>query len=169
MIGGTVMADRLKETLEAIYDEHARAVWAYARAVASRRDLAEDLASEAFLALARRLRDKGLPPDPLGYLLASVRSRAVDEFRRRKPRSLAEGLQGAPAAPAPEETERRERILAAVDSLDAPLAEAVALHLFAGLTFEESARVAGIPRGTMESRYALALEKLAFLLREDRL
>jgi RNA polymerase sigma-70 factor, ECF subfamily len=164
MIGEIVMVDSLKETLEALYDQHARAVWAYARAVTPRRDLAEDLAAEAFLALARRLKAQGAPPDPLGYLLATVRSRAVDELRRRKPVPLDRD----PAVPTRDEGGHRERIVAAVRTLDAPLAEAVALHVFAGLTFEESARVAGIPRGTMESRYALALEKLAFLLREER-
>jgi RNA polymerase sigma-70 factor (ECF subfamily) len=168
MIGGSMVADSPREILKSLYEEHAQAVWAYARAMTPRRDLAEDLAADAFLALTRRLREKGIPPDPLGYLLASVRSRAIDEFRRRKPAPLAERSFPAPMESSAESQERRERILTAVASLESPLAEAIALRIFAGLTFEQSARIAEIPRGTMESRYALALEKLAFLLREER-
>lgn len=149
-------------TLEALYDRHARAVWSYARAMAPRRDLAEDLAAEAFLALARRLREAGAPEDPLGYLLATVRSRAIDEMRRRKPSPLVDR-----AHRADEDSGRRERVFVAVRSLDPKLAEAVALRAFAGLTFEEAARLAGVPRATLESRYALGLEKLSFLLRDE--
>lgn len=163
-----MVADSPREILKSLYEEHAQAVWAYARAITQRRDLAEDLAADAFLALTRRLRERGMPPDPLGYLLASVRSRAIDEFRRRKAIPLGERPLPAPLDTRAESVERRERILIAIGSLEAPLAEAIALRIFAGLTFEQSARLADIPRGTMESRYALALEKLSLLLREER-
>ncbi len=164
------LMERSARTLGDLYDLHGRAVWAYARSMAADRAAAEDLAAEAFLALARRMREHGEPPDPLGFLLASVRSRAVDEARRKKtaarwrPRGPA-GLSRPDASAAL--AERRERVFSAVRGLDPPLREAVALHALAGLTFEEAARAAGVPRATLESRYALALEKLSFLLREE--
>jgi len=171
MIASSMVAEPSPETLESFYARHARVVWAYARTLASPRDLAEDLAAEAFLALARRVKEKGVPPDPLGYLLTTVRSRAIDHVRRRRGATLFDRFLPSPEAPADravEGSERRERVLSAVASLEAPLGEAVALRIFAGLTFEEAARVAGVPRGTMESRYALALEKLSFLLKEEK-
>ena len=87
-----VMQEERTDTLEELYERHSRAVWAYARALAPRRDLAEDLAAEAFLALARRLSRKGAPPDPLAYLLTTVRSRAIDELRRKRPHALRESM-----------------------------------------------------------------------------
>ncbi len=151
-------------TLEEIYARHARAVWAYARAHAPRPDLAEDLAAEAFLVLARRLREAGPPESPLGYLLATVRSRAIDETRRRRPGPLPEGL----SSPAPGDAGRRERVFAAVRALDPDLAEAVALRSLAGLTWEEAVRESGVPRSTLEGRYAAALEKLTQILKDER-
>lgn len=163
--------ENVTEALAELYDRHGGAVWAYARALTYRRDRAEDFAAEAFLALARRLREEGMPPDPLGYLLAVVRSRVVDEARRRKIEDRWE-----PRGPAPPtrpdlsvaRAERRERVLEAVRRLPPPLAEAVALHALAGLTFEEAARLAGVPRATLESRYALALDRLSFLLKDEK-
>jgi RNA polymerase sigma-70 factor (ECF subfamily) len=163
------LMENATETLTELYDRHGRAVWAYARALAPRGDRAEDFAAEAFLALARRLKEEGAPPDPLGYLLSCVRSRVADEARRRR---TAERRRPPlpPAPPRPDQdaarAERRARVLGAVRGLEPPLAEAVALHALAGLTFEEAARIANVPRSTLESRYALALDRLSFLLKE---
>jgi RNA polymerase sigma-70 factor, ECF subfamily len=69
-------------TFEELYHQHAPAVFRFALSVAGRRDLAEDLTSEAFLALHRNLDgiDQSLLP---GWLLTVVRNRARDWWRRR--------------------------------------------------------------------------------------
>jgi RNA polymerase sigma factor (sigma-70 family) len=166
-----VLMKNTTATLAELYDRHGRAVWAYARALVWRRDEAEDLVAEAFLALARRLKQEGPPLDPLGYLLSCVRSRVADVARHR--RTVGRRRLPRPMAPLrPDQDavreELRAKILEAIRRLEAPLAEAVALHALAGLTFEEAARLAGVPRSTLESRYATALEKLSFLLKEEK-
>lgn len=90
---------------EALYRRHWPAVYRYAFSITRRRERAEDLASEAFLALYRELdtidRDQ-LP----AWLIAVVRNRARDHWRRRvvEERYVEQQIHEAPsAAPALEE------------------------------------------------------------------
>jgi RNA polymerase sigma-70 factor (ECF subfamily) len=66
---------------EEIYLKHVQSVFRYALRCAGRRDVAEDLTSDAFLALYRNLYgiDESLLP---GWLLTVVRNRARDLWRR---------------------------------------------------------------------------------------
>jgi len=67
---------------EALYRQHAPAVYRYALSLVRRRELAEDLTSEAFLALHRELGkiDRSQLP---AWILTVVRNRARDLWRRR--------------------------------------------------------------------------------------
>jgi RNA polymerase sigma-70 factor (ECF subfamily) len=70
------------KSFEDVYREHAQAVFRYAMRVAGRRELAEDLASEAFLALYRNF--DGIDQSQLpAWLLTVVRNRARDLWRHR--------------------------------------------------------------------------------------
>jgi RNA polymerase sigma-70 factor (ECF subfamily) len=70
------------ETFEELYRQHAQAVFRYAMRVAGRKDTAEDLTSEAFLALYRNL--DGIDQAQLpAWLLTVVRNRARDLWRHR--------------------------------------------------------------------------------------
>jgi RNA polymerase sigma-70 factor, ECF subfamily len=68
--------------IEELYRTHIQAVFRYALSCTGRHDLAEDLTSEAFLALHRNLEhvNEALLP---GWLLTVVRNRARDLWRRR--------------------------------------------------------------------------------------
>jgi RNA polymerase sigma-70 factor (ECF subfamily) len=69
-------------SFEEIYRRHVQSVFRFAMRCVSRRDLAEDLTSEAFLALYRhfdRIDETQLP----GWLLTVVRNRARDHWRRQ--------------------------------------------------------------------------------------
>ncbi len=69
-------------TFEDLYRQHVQSVFRFALSVAGRRELAEDLTSEAFLALHRNL--DGIDETQLpGWLLTVVRNRARDWWRRR--------------------------------------------------------------------------------------
>jgi len=66
---------------EAVYRRHAAAVYRYALRTAGQRDLAEELAAEAFLALYKAfdtIDQEQLP----GWLFTVVRNRAIDHWRR---------------------------------------------------------------------------------------
>jgi RNA polymerase sigma-70 factor, ECF subfamily len=67
---------------EALYRQHVHAVFRFALSVARRHDVAEDLTSEAFLALHRHL-DQIDPSQLPAWLLTVVRNRARDWWRRR--------------------------------------------------------------------------------------
>jgi RNA polymerase sigma-70 factor (ECF subfamily) len=88
-------------TFEELYRKHVQSVFRYALCCAGKRDIAEDLTSEAFLALYQRLDriDESLLP---GWLLTVVRNRARDLWRRRAvEQRYAEQLARLPKAEAP--------------------------------------------------------------------
>src|SRR5262249_46026397 len=65
------------------YRQHVQAVFRFAMSAVGRKDLAEDLTSEAFLALWRNF--DGIDQEKLpGWLIAVVRNRAYDWWRRRQ-------------------------------------------------------------------------------------
>jgi RNA polymerase sigma-70 factor (ECF subfamily) len=69
-------------TFEELYRTHVQAVFRFAMSIVGNRETAEDLTSEAFLALHRNLSaiDQSLLP---GWLLTVVRNRARDLWRRK--------------------------------------------------------------------------------------
>src|SRR5215471_6733832 len=87
---------------EELYRTHVHAVFRFAMSVVGDRATAEDLTSEAFLALRRNLDtiDESLLP---GWLLTVVRNRARDLWRRKsvETRALDDLATLAPAAAAP--------------------------------------------------------------------
>jgi RNA polymerase sigma-70 factor (ECF subfamily) len=70
------------KTFEAVYREHVQAVFRFALSVAGSKDRAEDLTSEAFLALLRNFADIDQSQLP-AWLITVVRNRARDQWRRR--------------------------------------------------------------------------------------
>ena len=70
-------------TFEELYRQHVQAVFRYAMRVTGRKDTAEDLTSEAFLALYRNL--EGIDQAQLpAWLLTVVRNRARDLWRHQE-------------------------------------------------------------------------------------
>ena len=69
------------DPLENAYQRHAAAVFRFALRCVGRRDLAEDLTSEAFLALHRNLDSVDLGQLP-SWLFKVVKNRAIDYWRR---------------------------------------------------------------------------------------
>jgi RNA polymerase sigma-70 factor (ECF subfamily) len=71
------------EAFESLYREHVQSVYRFALRCARRKDVAEDLTSEAFLALYRNIDQIDVSRLP-GWLLTVVRNRARDYWRRQK-------------------------------------------------------------------------------------
>jgi len=87
------------KAFEDLYHEHVAAVFRFAMSVAARRDTAEDLTSEAFLALYRNLNsiDEARLP---GWLLTVVRNRARDLWRHQEVEQRHAGtVTASPVAP----------------------------------------------------------------------
>ena len=70
------------DRFEELYRRHVQAVFRFALSYVSRREIAEEITSEAFLALLRHL--DGIDPAQLpGWLITVARNRALDYWRRR--------------------------------------------------------------------------------------
>ncbi len=95
-------------TFEDLYHLHERAVFRFALSITRRREVAEDLTSEAFLALHRQMGSVDASQLP-AWLLTVVRNRARDMWRHAQVEERHATEQGsvdrggAPAAPPLEE------------------------------------------------------------------
>ena len=90
------------KAFEVLYREHVQAVYRFAVSVTGRKETAEDLTSEAFLALYRNLAsiDESRLP---GWLLTVVRNRARDLWRHQAvEQRYAEQFAGPRATETPE-------------------------------------------------------------------
>jgi RNA polymerase sigma-70 factor (ECF subfamily) len=90
------------KAFEDLYHEHVAAVFRFAMSVAGRRETAEDLTSEAFLALYRNLESIDETRLP-GWLLTVVRNRARDLWRHQTVEQRhVDALVAEPEAPSSE-------------------------------------------------------------------
>ena len=156
--------------LEVIFDRHGDRAYSLAYRMCGRRTVAEDIVQEAFLSLWR----SSTRYDPTrgsvrAWVLAAVRNRAIDAFRRESVttgRDVADD-QAAALLAADERTEaeveRREdarRIRAALEQLPDDQRRVIELAYFDGLSQSEIAAWVDVPLGTVKGRQRLALQRL---------
>ena len=141
-----------------LYERVGRGLYAYARSLAGRADLAEDFVQEAFL---RYLQTGRSPADPTAgpFLYGIVRNLGLDLARRSARREKHELEAGRAKAVVSAGAEALA--LAELEHLPFEQREAVVLKLFGDLTFEEIGELVRVPAATAASRYRYALEKLA--------
>jgi len=156
--------NRLQRALEGVYWEHRQGLYTLALSVTRCSSRAEDAVQDAFERLWRlRAPPKG---ELVPYVFAAVRNAAVDQMRRTagmiQPPEDASIFAGRSADPAADmiDAEQREQVRQAVESLPDDQRQAVILHLYAGLTFEEIGVMLEEPLPTVASRYRRALERL---------
>ena len=147
----------MREDVRRLYEEHGRALLAYASALLRDPSAAQDVLHQVFLKLlAGRAAIDG-PPAP--YLFRAVRNAALNHIRgQSREVELDEAVLWleSPAV-------SRETIVAlqsALQRLPLEQREVVVLHVWGQLTFDEAAAIAGISPNTAASRYRYALEKL---------
>ena len=149
------------ERLQALYDKHASALLAYARSLGPDRGSAEELVQQVFLAL---LEGRKLPAEPRPYLFRAVRNTALNRHRassRQVPIEEDAPWFAKDGVPGESELDLR-RALAA---LPPEQREVVVMHLWGGLSFEETGRALDISPNTAASRYRYALSALRARLR----
>jgi RNA polymerase sigma-70 factor, ECF subfamily len=142
------------EKFERIYHAHVGAVMSFATSLVGRRDIAEDVTSETFLALLRNLDaiDESQLP---GWLLTVARNRARDHWRRAAlEQRYVETLTEDPVVvPGPD------------GLLDRPGLKPVhrlclTLRFVEGLTRAEMARVTGLSETQVKGHIQYALQLL---------
>src|ERR1044071_6726060 len=80
------MPDRLSDAqLEQIYDATITDLYRYvSRRCGGQRELAEDVTQEVWLRAVRDWRRKGVPDNPLGWLVTVARNLMLNDLRRRE-------------------------------------------------------------------------------------
>jgi RNA polymerase sigma-70 factor (ECF subfamily) len=149
------------ERLQALYDEHAPALLAYARSLALDRGSAEELVQQIFLAL---LEGRKLPAEPRPYLFRAVRNTALNRLRassRQVPIEDDAPWFANDGVPGGSELDLQRALVA----LPPEQREVVMMHLWGGLSFEETGRALDISPNTAASRYRYALSSLRARLR----
>jgi RNA polymerase sigma-70 factor, ECF subfamily len=149
-----------------------RTAWMITRSDADAEEAAQDAFVKAHAALDRFR--EGAPFRP--WLLAIVANEARNRLRSAGRRTglalrVAEERRPDDAVPSPEaallDSERRERLLAAIERLPDPAREAIACRYLLDLSEEETAAALDCPRGTVKSRLSRALDRLRVELGEE--
>jgi RNA polymerase sigma-70 factor (ECF subfamily) len=160
--------------VRALFEEHGRAMLAYATRLTGDRPAAEDVVQEA---LIRAWRNADSLVNGRGsvrsWLLTIVRNLVRDQIRARRarPTEVEETPDAVPLEPDhADQVVDSVVVLAALDDLSAEHREVLAQVYLHGRTVHEAARRLGIPPGTVKSRsyYGLrALRKQFQALRPD--
>lgn len=155
--------------LEAIYDAHAQAIFAFALSLTRSEVEAKDALQEIFCKLAQLPTLLANARNERAVLLRMTYYWVVDESRRRKSRDQ----RSAALAPTsvfeasinPDENLFREELENALAELPTDQRAVVHLKLWGGLTFDAIADALQIPANTAASRYRYGLDKLRARLR----
>ncbi len=130
-------------------------------------DDAQDVVQTAMVE-AWRLRDRYDPRRPLeAWLLTIVRRRAIDLLRTRKPTVALDAVQEPAGDDGRDSAERfawAADVRQALHQLPEAQREAIVLSYFGGLSQTEIAARIGTPLGTVKTRTARGLSRLAELL-----
>jgi RNA polymerase sigma-70 factor (ECF subfamily) len=156
--------------LDAVFREHWGRVVATLVGILGDIELAEDAAQEAFAIAAARWPRDGEPNNPVGWLIATARNRAIDHIRRQrvlaeKTKLLAHELEIGSEATVRSQTsfpdERLELIFTCCHPALALEAQvALTLRTLGGLSTEEIALAFLVPVETMSKRLTRAKHKI---------
>jgi len=142
-----------------IFARHRGGLLAFLEGLSGDRGMAEDVAQESFVELAKHIRRINPEQGVSGWLYRTARNRAIDMLRRRKRvrlpgqsffRSLG-ALADDRGAPW-ERMQRREaagRVLSLLDTLPLREREVLAMRFLSDLKFREVAQALGRPLGTV--------------------
>ncbi len=157
------MAGPIRQDMEEVYWEHRQGLFTLALSITRCPSKAEDAVQDAFSRLWKsrmKARAQIVP-----YVFAAVRNAAIDQMRRSggaqnvEDASVFDGRCSDPLVTALD-NERQAVVRSAVEALPDDQRQAVVLHIYAGLTFDQVADMLGEPLPTVASRYRRALERL---------
>jgi len=134
-------------------------------------DLAEEAVQDAFAAAVQRWPESGLPPSPVGWIIATAKNRAIDRMRREGSRGerhaqavLLHGLDSSVESDEEDTTVGDDRLRLIFTCCHPALATSVqvalTLRLLGGLTTSEIARAFLTSDATMAQRLVRAKGKI---------
>jgi RNA polymerase sigma-70 factor (ECF subfamily) len=157
-----------RAALRLIYDETAAKLFGICLRILHDRSEAEDVLQDVYLTVWRKAAAfDDSKASPITWLVAIARNRAIDRLRS-SPSRHSEPIEAAESvsdpSPLAEEmvvnSQERARLAACLDELDARQANAIRSAFIGGATYEELARAANVPLGTMKSLIRRGLAKL---------
>ena len=167
------LADRIRSgdtaALGDLYERYASTALAVAQRVVGRRDEAEDVVHDAFVAVWRKIDRFDAQRGSLrGWLMTIVRNRAIDRMRaRRTTLDVDDADERSLLRTGPNPTWEDALQRASASDLRASMANlpeeqrrAVELAYFEGYTYREVAAMTGVAPGTASGRLRLALGRL---------
>jgi len=149
---------------EALYARHLPVVFRYALRCVGRRDIAEEIAAEAFLALYRNFERIDAAQLP-GWLLTVVKNRAVDHWRRvqleqREVEEAQRSADGPPTQAAADSASLDGWLLERCEDLKPAHRACLLLRFVQGMTRAEIARELGFTENQVKGTLQYALELL---------
>lgn len=156
---------------EALYARHRDALYHHARVLVRNDAVAEELVQETLFELDRSGNPGAASTGSLGpFLHRVVRRLAIDWMRSesaargRKTEISRRWVEVASASVEPETVEELDR---AISRLPKEQIEIILLHVYAGLTFQETAETIGVSSNTAMSRYRYGIQALANFMGEE--
>ena len=153
------------ETLAALYDAHAAALYRFLLSLTASEPDTRDLLQDLFVKLARQ--SGPAPQDPQAYLFRAARNGFIDlvrhSARRRDLLSRYQDEQDTPHIPAPDPSATPDPTLAiaqAIACLPEEQRAVVHLKIWENLTFARIGEILAIPANTAASRYRYAMDRL---------
>ncbi len=154
--------------LSEVYERHGGAVFALARRLLRRRDLAEEVTQEIFMRLWTRPERFDAERGALRtFLLSDAHGRSIDLLRSELARRAREEREGR-LVPEPQHDIESEviarvasaEVRAALGALASAEREAITLAYFEGLSYRQVAQRLGQPEGTVKSRIRSGMQRL---------
>jgi RNA polymerase sigma-70 factor, ECF subfamily len=146
-------------TFEDLYRQHVRAVFRFALSITRRREVAEDLTSEAFLALHRELGSIDASQLP-AWLLTVVRNRARDLWRHQVVEERYAAWEGGAEPEAPPDVPALEAWILECAELKDVHRICVMLRYGYGMTRAEIAEEIGLSETQVKGHLQYALRLL---------
>jgi len=143
---------------DSLYRQHTGAVFRFAVRCVGRRDLAEELTSDAFMALHQNLDSIDVAQLP-SWLFTVVRNRATDHWRKQAREQEYLANQGVPSVPARVDQDTVEAWVSRNPALKPVHRLCIILRYVHGMTREEIGRQAGLTENQVKGhlQYALTL------------
>lgn len=169
LLSGIAAGDR--DAFAEFYDRHApRALGLLVKLLGARGD-AEDVLQEVFWQVwSRAGQYDAARSTPQVWLYLLLRSRALDQLRRRRAGTAPPAYAAAGDSDPVRDLERgeaSERVRQALAQLPEEQRSAITLAFYSGLTHEKVAQHQSIPVGTVKTRIRLGMKRLRDLLGQE--
>lgn len=155
-----------------LLEQHIPALRRYAFALVRQHDAADDLVQDCLERAIGRWHLRRRDGDLKAWLLTILRNQFINTYRQRRRRGIHFAWEDVAEPPttdgAPDSSTAVRDILAGLDSLPEDQKSVVLLVGVEDLSYDEAARVLGLPVGTVMSRLSRGREKLREYLEAGR-